>query len=230
MSGARVLVVDDDVAILRAVRRALEAHGYSVRGVEDGEAAVAAISEFEPEVILLDLVLPDIPGIEVCRLARSVSDAHLIVISAVGDDRRKIEALEQGADDYVTKPFNMDEVEARIRVGLRRRAHQRLTPLLQVGPIRLDLVSHLVTIGGERVHLTPKEFDLLRLLMENQGRVLTQHQILARIWGPEYVDDTHVLRTFIHQLRMKLSAVTSVAGQSIVTDPGVGYRIDTRDS
>ena len=229
MSGARVLVIDDDPAILRVVKRSLEAQGYDVRGAEDGRNGLKETERFIPEVILLDLVLPDTDGIDFCTRIRPKSQAHVIVLSAVGDDRKKIEALEAGADDYVVKPFSMGELEARIRVGLRRRANLAASTVLHANGVALDVASHRVTVGGQPVHLTPKEFELLRLLLENQGRVVTQHFLLGRVWGPEYVDDTHVLRTFVHQLRSKLNVLDPAAAAMIVTDPGVGYRV-TADS
>jgi len=225
MAGARVLVVDDDPAILRVVRRSLEAQGYDVRGAADGHNGLGEVERFSPEVILLDLVLPDTDGIGFCARIRPSSQAHVIVLSAVGDDRKKIEALEAGADDYVVKPFSMGELEARIRVGLRRRANLAASTVLRANGVELDVASHQVAVGGKPVHLTPKEFELLRLLLENQGRVVTQHFLLGRVWGPEYVDDAHVLRTFVHQLRSKLGALDPAAAAMIMTDPGVGYRV-----
>ncbi len=220
MSGARVLVVDDDPAIVRAVRRALEGHGYSVRTGHTGVEAVELARTFRPEIVLLDLVLPDMDGIAVTREIRAGSEAAILVLSAIGDDRKKVEALDEGADDYITKPFSMDELLARVRVALRRSAGRAAAPVLEAGGVRLDLGSHNATVEGEPVHLTPKEFDLCRLLLEYEGRILTQRYLLAQVWGAEYADDAHILRTFVHQLRGKLGP----AGSAILTDPGVGYR------
>jgi two-component system KDP operon response regulator KdpE len=225
MSGARVLVVDDDPAILRSVRRALDAHGYRVETRDHAAGVVAAVRDFRPEVVLLDLVLPDGDGIGVCRAIRTTEAVPIIVLSAVGDDRRKVEALDEGADDYLTKPFSMDELLARIRVALRRTAGQARETVLRAGPIALNVATHEVMVAGIAVHLTPKEFDLLRLLLQEQGRVLTPRIILSRVWGPEYIDDAHILRTFVHQLRGKLEAACPGAGAIIVNDPGVGYRL-----
>jgi len=225
MSGARILVVDDDPAILRSVRRALGAHGYRVETCDRAAGVMAAVGDFRPEVVLLDLVLPDGDGIGVCRAIRTGNMVPIIVLSAVDDDRRKVEALDEGADDYLTKPFSMDELLARIRVALRRTAGQAKETLLRAGPIALNVATHGVEVAGVPVHLTPREFDLMRLLMQEQGRVLTQRVILARVWGPEYVDDAHILRTFVHQLRVKLEAACPAAGAIIVNDPGVGYRL-----
>ena len=225
MSGARILIVDDDPAILRAVRRALEARDYSVRALADGSGVVSSLADFRPDVILLDLVLPDTDGITLCRKLRAQSDVPILLLSAVGDDARKVEALDEGADDYLTKPFSMEELLARVRVLLRRAAGVTRGTELSAGPLQLDIASHTVTVGGVEVHLTPKEFDLCRLLLQEQGRVLTQRIILSRVWGPEYADDGHILRTFVHQLRGKFAAVSAEAAALIVNDPGVGYRI-----
>lgn len=215
-----MLVVDDDAAIVRAVRRALEEHGYSVRTCHSGGEGLELVRSFRPEVVLLDLVLPDTDGIALTRTIRQESDAPILLLSAVGDDRKKVEALDEGADDYITKPFNMEELLARLRVALRRSAGRASAPVLEAGGVRLDLGSHAASVDGETVHLTPKEFDLCRLLLEHEGRILTQRYLLAQVWGAEYVDDAHILRTFVHQLRGKLGR----AGSAIVTDPGVGYR------
>jgi two-component system, OmpR family, KDP operon response regulator KdpE len=225
VSGARILVVDDDPAILRAVRRALQGHGYDVTTAKTAREALEAHSKARPEVILLDLVLPDGTGLAVCEAVRQSSDVPIIVLSAVDDDGTKVEALDRGADDYLTKPFSMEELRARIRVALRRQAHQTTWPVLHAGSIELNVESHEVTVARTPIHLTPKEFELCRVLMENQGRVLTQRHVLTRVWGAEYADDTHILRTFVHQLRSKLAAVSAEAAALIVNDPGVGYRL-----
>ena len=230
MSGARILVVDDDPAILRAVRQALGAHGFDVHTLEGGKSLLGAVAGVRPEVIILDLVLPDADGIELCREVRRTSKVPVIVLSAVGDDAKKVQALNEGADDYVTKPFSMSELEARIRVSLRRQANVAASSILSAGEICLDLASHSVTVSGQQVHLTPHEFELLRLLLQNQGRVLTHRQILSAVWGPEYVDDTHILRTFVHQLRTKLAARSARTAAALITDPGVGYRFDATKS
>ncbi len=224
--GARILVVDDDVAILRALRRGLEGEGYAVEALERGATAAATAAAWKAEVVLLDLVLPDSDGIEICRKIRKSSNVPVIVLSAVGDDARKVRALDEGADDYLTKPFSMDELNARIRVALRHRVKQAVGTTMRAGPIELDVARHSVRVAGEQVHLTPKEFDLCRYLMEHQGKVLTQRQILAAVWGAEYVDDSHILRTFVHQLRTKLASVSDGAAEMIVNDPGVGYRME----
>lgn len=224
MKGARVLAVDDDPAILRVVRRALEAAGYDVEALDCGTALVDRAAAFGPDVILLDLVLPDTDGIDLARKLRS-GRASIIVLSAVGDDRKKVEALDAGADDYLTKPFSVDELLARIRVALRHQARAEADPVVTAGPIRINLASHEVTVDSKTVHLTPKEFDLLRQLALNAGRILTQRMLLAEVWGPQYIDDAHILRTFVYQLRSKLDQAKPGTGSMIVTDPSVGYRL-----
>jgi two-component system KDP operon response regulator KdpE len=230
LSGARILVVDDDPAILRAVRRSLEAHDYDVRALETGGEVAHVVDAFHPDVILLDLVLPDLSGIEVCRAIRGDTIAAIIVLSAIGDESMKVAALDEGADDYVTKPFGMEELLARIRVALRRRGTSPTEPLLEAGPIRLRLDTREVTVDGHSVHLTPTEFDLLRLFLEQRDRVLTQRLILGKVWGAQYENDSHILRTFIHQLRQKIAAAAPDAASLIVTDPGVGYRLVSPDA
>lgn len=225
MTGAHILLADDDPAILLAVRRSLELKGYRVTTAVNGNDTVRLVSDERPDVLVLDLVLPDIDGIAVCQSLRQTSDIPVIVLSAVGQDAKKIEALNSGADDYMTKPFSMEELDARIRVWLRRSIHQSADTVLNAGPLMLDIGSHEVRAGGVAVHLTPKEFDLLRVLMENHGRVLTQRTVLQKVWGGSYAEDSHLLRTFIHQLRKKLDAVSPEAAAMIVNDPGVGYRL-----
>ena len=226
MSGARILVVDDDPAILRVVSRALEGRGYAVETMAEGAGVERTVGEFAPEVILLDLVLPDRDGIEICRSLRAERTTPIIVLSAIGDDAKKVEALDEGADDYLSKPFSLDELLARIRVALRRQAGAARSTVLSAGPLQLNIEAHSVTVDGVPVHLTPKEFELCRLLLQEQGRVLTQRLILSQVWGPEYADDSHILRTFVHQLRSKLGAISAEAATLIVNDPGVGYRLE----
>ena len=225
MSGARVLVIDDDPAILRAVQRGLEGAGFDVATLTEAREVVSSIGRWHPDVVVLDLVLPDGDGVDVCREVRKVSPVPVIVLSAIGDDARKVEALNNGADDYVVKPFSMPELQARVRAAIRRSAG-RASEVLHVGPAELDLVSRRLSVAGAPVRLTPTEYELLRLLMTHPGRVFTQRHLLSEVWGPEFQDDTHILRTFVHQLRAKLSGASEGAGAIIVNDPGVGYRIE----
>ena len=225
MSGARVLVVDDDVAILRSVQRGLEGAGFEVTGLPAAREILATIAAWRPDVLLLDLVLPDGDGADICKAVRKASTLPIIVLSAVSDDDRKVEALNNGADDYVVKPFSMPELRARIAAAIRRAAGHAST-ILEAGPMTLDLLSRKVMVGDEVIHLTPTEYELLRLLMTHPGRVFTQRHLLGAVWGPEYVDESHILRTFIHQLRAKLQAAQPGAAAMIVNDPGVGYRLE----
>ncbi len=224
MKGARVLVVDDDPAILRVVSRALGESGYTVETMDRGAGVLERAESFTPDVVLLDLMLPDADGIELCRGLRGPR-VSIIVLSALGDDRKKVEALDEGADDYITKPFSIDELKARIRVALRHQAGTETAPVVIAGPIRIDLASREVLVDGRPLRLTPKEFELLRLLGQFSGKVLTQRMLLTRVWGAEYVDDTHILRTFIYQLRAKLDEALPGSGALIVTEPSVGYRL-----
>ena len=224
MSGARILVVDDDPAILKAVHRGLSGAGFDVTGVATAAEVLPAFQRVRPDVVVLDLVLPDGDGISLCAEIRKLSSTPVIILSAVGDDERKVEALNTGADDYLVKPFSMPELQARINVAIRRSTPQAATRL-GFGPIELDLLTRKVTAAGADVRLTPTEYDLLRLLLAHPGRVFTQRHLLATVWGPEYQEDAHILRTFVHQLRAKLSAAADGAGALIVNDPGVGYRL-----
>lgn len=225
MSGARILVVDDDPAILKAVDKGLRGAGFDVTGVSTAQAVVAEYLRFRPDVVILDLVLPDGDGISLCAEIRKHGSTPVIVLSAIGDDERKVEALNTGADDYLVKPFSMAELQARINVAIRRSTPQASTRLSFEG-IDLDLLSRRVTAGGLEVRLTPTEFELLRMLLAFPGRVFTQRHLLATVWGPEYQDDAHILRTFVHQLRAKLSTAAPGMGAVIVNDPGIGYRIE----
>jgi two-component system KDP operon response regulator KdpE len=176
-------------------------------------------------VVVLDLVLPDGDGVDLCRQIRAVATTPVIILSAVGDESRKVAALNEGADDYVVKPFGMAELQARIAAAIRRSAPQVATRW-SVGPLALDTLSRKFSAGGIEVHLTPTEYELLRLLLQHPGRVFTQRHLLGEVWGPEYQDDNHILRTFVHQLRGKLAAASPGSERMIVNDPGVGYRLE----
>ncbi|HXH21341.1 MAG TPA: response regulator transcription factor [Dehalococcoidia bacterium] len=224
MSGARVLVVDDEPQLRRAVRRSLDGHGYDVREAEDARSALEAYQHFRPDVVLLDLMLPDMSGIEVCREMRHMRETPIIVLSVLGDEKAKVQALDQGADDYLTKPFGMDELLARIRVALRRAGAPRASDgAIHIGDLSIDPSRRRVTLAGADVHLTPTEYSLLLYLAGHAGKVLTHPMILRAVWGSEYEGDTHVLRTYINQLRAKLKD-DPANPRYIRTDPGVGYR------
>ena len=220
----RILVGDDEAQLRRAVARALEGHGYQVRAAEDGASALSAFEAFKPDVVLLDLMLPDMDGVAVCREIRRKHHTPIIVLSVIGEEKTKVAALDAGADDYLTKPFGIDELLARIRVALRRGASDRAQqPVITLAGLQLDLERRTVSLDGQELHLTPTEYTLLKYLATNAGKVLTHAMILREVWGAEYVDDTHVLRTCVNQLRTKLGD-DPAAPRFIRTDPGVGYR------
>jgi two-component system KDP operon response regulator KdpE len=226
---ATVLVVDDDPAILRALGAALEARRYRVLAARTGADALEALAHptgGAADVVLLDLGLPDMDGVDVCERIRDWSDVPIVVLSAEGSEGRKVRALDVGADDYVTKPFSMPELLARLRVALRHRrpAEPDATPaVLTVGDITVDLARHEVTAAGRAVDLTPKEFDFLALLARTPGRVLTHKTILKAVWGPEYGKESQYLRVYASQLRKKLGE--DPEHPRLVTAPGVGYRL-----
>ncbi len=222
--GAHVLVVDDEPQIRRALRAGLQAHGFEVVLAADGEAALDAAALQPPDVVILDLGLPDRDGIEVVRQLREWSSVPILILSVRGAEREKVLALDSGADDYLTKPFGMDELLARVRAALRRAAGQgRGEPVLEFDELRIDLASRVVTVAGREVHLTPTEYELLRELAVNAGRVLTHQMLLTNVWGPASADATHYLRVYINQLRQKLEPEPT-RPRYIVTEPGVGYR------
>jgi two-component system, OmpR family, KDP operon response regulator KdpE len=223
MSGGRILVVDDEPQIRRALRTALTGHGYEVEVAENGEQALTLLPTWQPVALVLDLVMPDIDGIEVLRQTRTWSDLPVIVLSARGQERDKVQALDLGADDYLTKPFGMDELLARVRAILRRRGESNQTTLAFCD-IELDLAKHVVTKAGSEVHLTPTEFDLLRVLAVNAGKVITHRQLLERVWGAYAAENSQQLRVYINYLRRKLED-DPARPRWIVTDPGVGYRL-----
>jgi two-component system KDP operon response regulator KdpE len=223
VSGERVLVIDDEPQIRRALHSALAGHGYAVAVAEDGTTGLEAIASWAPDAIVLDLVLPDIDGLEVLRETRLWSSVPIIVLSARGGESDKVTALDQGADDYLTKPFGMAELLARLRVMLRR-ARVGVPEILTAGDVTIDLQRYVVTRGSREVHLTPTEFDLLRVLASEAGRVLTHRQLLERVWGAYANENSQQLRVYINYLRRKLEDDPSHP-QLIVTEPGVGYRL-----
>jgi two-component system KDP operon response regulator KdpE len=223
VSGQRVLVVDDEQQILRALRTSLRAAGYEVDTAETAEEALAAAAMRPPEAVILDLVLPDGSGTDVARELRTWSSAPVIVLSAVGDESEKVAALDAGADDYVTKPVGIDELLARLRAQLRR-AGPTGEPVSTVGDIEVDLERREVRVAGTPVHLTPHEFDLLRYLARNEGKLLTHRMILQEVWGPGYADAKNILHVNVSQLRRKLEADPS-RPRHLLTEPGVGYRL-----
>lgn len=226
---ARVLVVDDEPQILRALRAALRGNGYDVQTAPDGEEALDQIALHPPDVVVLDLIMPGKDGFEVVREVRTWSQVPIIVLSARGAERDKVTALDLGADDYLTKPFSMNELLARIRVALRHRVGETADdPVVRAGDVAIDLARRIVTCRGEIVHLTPTEWDLIAELARHGGRVLTQRMLLERVWGPQYTDEPQYLRVYMNQLRRKIE-VDTARPRILVTEPGVGYRLVTDD-
>jgi two-component system KDP operon response regulator KdpE len=219
----RVLVVDDEPQFLRALATNLRGAGYDVETATTAAEALAAAGLRRADALILDLVLPDGSGTEVTRELRQWSDAPIIVVSAVGDEAEKIAALDAGADDYVTKPFAIGELLARLRAALRRTTPGG-EPLVSFGDVRIDLEKQLVEVGGRRVHLTPHEFGILRLLAQNPGKLLTHRTILREVWGPAYGDESNYLHVYVSQLRRKLEPDPS-SPRHLVTEPGAGYRL-----
>ena len=222
---ARLLVVDDDHSLVRALRIGLSARGYDVSTARNGEDALSEAALKVPDVVLLDLGLPDMDGLEVCRRIRQWTDIPVIVLSARGAEDRKVAALDGGADDYVTKPFGMAELEARIRVALRHRkaaGEEEQPSVIDVGSVQVDFARRQVSRSGEAVELTAREFDLLGFLATNAGRVCTHRLILENVWGPGYGHEVHYLRVYANRLRKKLG---DDEGRLLRTTPGVGYQM-----
>jgi len=223
MSGERILVVDDEPQILRALQTTLRGAGYDVETAASGEAALTLAAVRPPEAVILDLVLPGQSGIEVCRELRGWTDVPIIVLSAVGEERAKVTALDAGADDYVTKPFGVEELLARLRAAMRRVAPTG-DAVIALGELVVDLERHVVHRNGERISLTPREFDLLRLFVRNPGRLMTHRAILTEVWGPAYQSESHYLHVYVSQLRRKIEPVPS-RHRYLRTQPGAGYRL-----
>jgi two-component system, OmpR family, KDP operon response regulator KdpE len=219
----RVLVVDDEPQFLRALATNLRGAGYEVETAATASAALAAAGLNPPDAVILDLLLPDSSGREVTSELRTWSTAPIVLISAVGDEAEKIAALDAGADDYVTKPFAIGELLARLRAVLRRVASPG-EPMIHVGALTIDLERSLVTVDGKPVHLTPHEFRLLRLLAQNEGKLLTHRTILREVWGPAYGDESNYLHVYVSQLRRKLEPDPS-RPRYLLTEPGAGYRL-----
>ncbi|HEY7455304.1 MAG TPA: response regulator transcription factor [Thermoleophilaceae bacterium] len=225
MSGERVLVCDDELQILRALRVILGDAGFEVSTAGTAEEALDRAAVGPVDAAILDLVLPDGNGVDVCRAIREWSDMPIVVLSAIGEEDQKVRALEAGADDYVTKPFGSKELVARLRAALRRtRGNAQDEPVLRADGLELDQGAHRVLVDGAEVHLTPTEFELLRTLMRNRGRLMTHRALLTEVWGSAYEHDTQVLRVHLANLRRKIEPPGSTT-RHIVTDPGVGYRL-----
>jgi two-component system KDP operon response regulator KdpE len=224
MNSPRVLVVDDEPQIVRGLRVVLRNAGFEVDSAGTKEEALDALSHRPPDAVLLDLVLPDGSGVDVCRQVRQWSHVPIVVVSAVGDEREKVRALDAGADDYVTKPFGSQELAARLRAVLRRAADTGNEPAIELGELVIDLADRRVRRGDEHIHLTPTEFDLLRVLAQNRGRLVTHRQLLQEVWGSAYGAETHYLRVHVAHIRRKLELDPS-RPRYVITEPGVGYRL-----
>jgi two-component system KDP operon response regulator KdpE len=222
--GARILVVDDEPAIRRYLRTVLTAHGYTVLEAARGEEALAQAAAQRPDAIFLDLGLPDMDGVLVTRMLREWSHTPIIILSVRGSEADKIAALDAGADDYLTKPFGSGELLARLRAALRRAAKSANEPIFQTGALKMDLAKRVVSINEKEIQLTPTEYDLLRALVQEAGKVLTHHQLLRAVWGVGYAEEMHMLRVNISNLRKKIEP-DATRPRYIVTEPGVGYRL-----
>ncbi len=223
--GQRVLVVDDESAIRRYLRTALTAQGFVVYEASDGHETLKAVVENRPDVIILDLGLPDFDGVEVTRRLREWSNTPIIILSVREAEQDKIAALDAGADDYLTKPFGTGELMARMRVVMRRLAGKsEAEPVLQVDDLKMDLSRRIVTVNGNQISLTPTEYEILRLLLQNAGKVITHRQLLRQVWGTAYESEMHMLRVNISNLRHKIESDPS-RPHYLITEPGVGYRI-----
>jgi two-component system, OmpR family, KDP operon response regulator KdpE len=219
----RVLIIDDDRDLRNVCRVGLEAFGYEVLTAGDAKDGLAEAAVDAPDVIVLDLGLPDMDGVELCKRVRTWSEVPVVVLSADGSEDRKVEALGAGADDYMTKPFGMRELNARLQVALRHRATaDDQPPQLDVGPLHLDLVHYEATLDGRSLDLTAKEFEFLAYLARNVGKVCTRHMILEGVWGPQYAGETHYLKVYAYRIRRKLH---DEGGDFLQSDPSVGYRL-----
>lgn len=225
----RILIVDDEPQITRVLRTGLTTRGYEVRVAADGESALDTFNDWHPDLVVTDLAMPNVDGLELCKRLRLVSQVPIIVLSVKGEENAKVEALDAGADDFVTKPFSMEELLARVRATLRRApapsSEDIVSTVLEAGDFRLDVETRKVTVRAKEIHLTPKEFELLAHLMRHAGKVLTHRKLLTSIWGANYGEQTEYLRVFIGQLRKKIEADPS-APRYILTEPWIGYRFD----
>jgi two-component system KDP operon response regulator KdpE len=225
-TAVKILIIDDERAIRRFLRAALTSHGYEVIEAENGQTALAIAADRRPDILILDLGLPDMDGIEVTRQLREWYQAPIIILSVRDQENEKIAALDAGADDYLTKPFGVGELMARIRVALRRSARRVDEPVFEVEDLKVDLSRRLVTRQGQEMDLTPTEYDILRVLVQHAGRVLTHRQILREVWGEAYETETHLLRVNMSNLRRKIEPDPTQPFY-IITEPGVGYRLKT---
>jgi len=222
---SRVLVVDDEPQITRVLRTVLTGQGYQVRTAGEGESALSDFTEWRPELVITDLFMPHMDGVELCRRIRAISTVPIIVLSVKGEERTKVEALDSGADDYVTKPFGIDELLARVRAALRRGSGESDLASFEVGDFRIDLEGRRVHVGGSEIRLTPKEFDLFVYMARHPNRVITHRTLLEAVWGEASQEQPEYLRVFMGQLRKKLEPDSSNP-RYLVTEPWVGYRFN----
>src|SRR4030095_7206229 len=224
MAAQRIIVIDDEYQITRVLKRSLGAHRYDVRTASNGGSGLELFQDFHPDLVITDLSMPEMSGIDVCREIRRVSTVPIIVLSVRGEEQVKVDALDAGADDYITKPFGMDELLARVRVALRRSTENAPASSLEVGDFRVDVDDHQVFVRGTAVHLTPKEFELLAHMIANHDRVLTHRALLGKVWGGDYTGQPEYLRVFVGNLRKKIEP-DAAKPRYIVTEPWVGYRL-----
>jgi two-component system KDP operon response regulator KdpE len=225
----RILIVDDEPQLARVLRTGLKTHGYDVRVAADGVSALETFGDWHPDLVVTDLAMPNMGGLELCRRLRELSQLPIIVLSVRGEEKTKVEALDAGADDYVTKPFGMDELLARVRAQLRRAqtsaAGEAPSDVLEDGDFRVDLEARGVSVRGHEIHLTPKEYDLLVYFVRHAGKVLTHRTLLGAVWGGDYTEQGEYLRVFVGQLRKKIELDPS-SPRYILTEPWVGYRFN----
>lgn len=222
--GPQVLIVDDELQIRRFLRISLEANGYTIHETATGQEAILKTAQVRPDLVILDMGLPDMDGLDVLKRLREWTQIPVIILSVRDNDRDKVTALDAGADDYLTKPFSVEELLARIRTAQRHALPQQDEAIFTSRGLQVDLTRRIVTVSGELVKLTPTEYALLRLLIQHAGKVLTHQQILREVWGPEYINETHYLRVYFAQLRQKIEANPALP-EIILTEPGVGYRL-----
>ncbi len=225
----RILVVDDEPQLTRVLRTGLKSRGYDVRAAADGLAGFEAFNDWHPDLVITDLAMPNVDGLELCRRLRAISQVPIIVLSAKGEEKTKVEALDLGADDYVTKPFGIDELLARVRASLRRAnapaTNEATQTTLDSGDFHVDLETRDITVSGKSIHLTPKEFDLLVYFIKHSGKVLTHRTLLAALWGGNYVEQNEYLRVFVGNLRKKIES-DAASPRYILTEPWIGYRFN----
>jgi two-component system, OmpR family, KDP operon response regulator KdpE len=226
-SQPRILVVDDEPQLTRVLRTGLKSRGYDVRAAADGLAGFEAFNDWHPDLVITDLAMPNVDGLELCKRLRAISQVPIIVLSAKGEEKTKVEALDLGADDFVTKPFGIDELLARVRASLRRAKtppNETTQMTLDSGDFHVDLESREITVRGKAIHLTPKEFDLLVYFIKHAGKVLTHRTLLAALWGGNYVEQNEYLRVFVGNLRKKIEP--DATPRYILTEPWIGYRFN----